>query len=639
MLDNSKRSSDSNHSRRRFLQYASAAAIAGAAGCSGTNDDSGDNTSTSDGDIVNAGSGTSAPSDETNTPEPQGEILDPVVNTSGQLAGVPTNLQYNPWGKNYDGTANLTVYEQFAHFDLPKFLEAGEISFIPRGAKEWSVPDKPTPGGKITVTAADDRTWHNGDPLTADDLYTTYKINYFFGSPLFSYVDPESLKKVDDKTVEFELTTTVNPNLLKMRLLGRAYGFRFNGKHSIYKDYLKKLEDASGKGDEALNKAKQELTEFRLEKPVGTGWAKFVKKTQEKIVYEPHRDHPIGKEMKFEQWTNRYASSPQKSWEYALGQEIDVLGEAGPMNVIKQTQRKGFRMLLHHYLSASALQFNYGEKPFDDVRLHKAMAYAINLQKSLQPIKIQGEWGQQRFLVRKPTGVMANPDKWLGDVIDGFSEYSPDTADIEKSDELMQEMGYQKKNGKWAKDGKILKVPVKSYNWSHIVAQQKSIVDDLKNAGFEAQLDVIDESTLVTDTASANYKVCTGFWGQSWHPATSVDILTDAAGWQELNHPAEVEVPMPVGNPDGEMQTINVHEVYDEMITAPDDDTAKPAVQKLAWVYNQTLPQIPVFMQYGMISVDEENFNFDFDRWNGKLLDAQFEMMNRGLLKPKRAQE
>jgi peptide/nickel transport system substrate-binding protein len=560
---------------------------------------------------------------------------DNVINTSGQLAGAPTDLQYNPWGLNYDATANLTVYEQFAHFDLPKFLDSQEISFIPRGAKEWSVPDKPSPGGKITVTGADDRKWHNGDPITANDLYTTYRINYFFDAPLFNYIDPTSLKKVGDKTVEMTLTTTVNPNLLKMRLLGRAYGFRFSGKHSIFKDYLKELETAEKENKNALKKAKQKLTEFSLDKPIGTGWAKFVKKSKEKIVYEPHKSHPIGKEMEIDQWTNRYAGSAQKSWEYALGQEIDVLGESGPMNVIKQTQKKGFKMLLHHYLSAAALIFNYGEKPFDDVRLRQAIAHATNLEKSLRPIKIEGEWGQQRTLVRKPTGIMVNEKKWLDDVIDGFTEYSPDKSDTEKSDALMKDMGYQKQNGKWAKGGKVLKIPVKSYSWSHIVSQQKSIVDDLKNAGFDAQLIAIGETSLVQDTTSANYKICTGFWGQSWHPATSLDILTDSTGWQELNHPETVEVPMPVGNPNGKKQTINVYKTYEEMATAPDNETAKPAIQKLAWVYNQTLPQIPMYMQYGMISVDEKNFEFDFDRWNGKLLDAQFEMMNRGLMKVK----
>ncbi|MFH5801435.1 ABC transporter substrate-binding protein [Haladaptatus sp. CMAA 1911] len=638
MSDNSKScQAESKKSRRHFLQLATAAGAAGIAGCSGGREQ---NTKSKSGDnLINAGNSTTSANDGTTSQEGTGPIIDPVINTSGQLPGVPTKLQYNSFGRNFDSTSNLTVYEQFAHFDLAKYLTNGEMEFIPRAAKEWLIPDKPAPGKKVTVTGADDRTWHNGDEIVAKDLYTTYRLNYFFGAPLYNYVDPDSLKTVGDRTVEFELTTTVNPNLLKMRLLGRAYGFRFSNKHDIYKDHLQRLEDAEKKGKDAVNKAKQDLVEFNLDKPIGTGWAKFVKRTDEKIVYEPHEDHPIGKDMEFDQWTNRYAPSSQQAWQYAIGKEVDVLGSSGPMSVIKKTQQAGFKMLLHNYLSASALTFNYDEKPFDDPRLHQAIAYAINFKKSVQPIKNQGEWGQQRFTVDTPTGIMVNQGEWIGDKFDKFTQYDPAKSNTDKVAKLMKDMGYSKQGGKWAKDGKALKVPIKAINSSEIITQEKSIVGDLKSAGFAAELQVVDTAKLTMDQVNGNYKVSTGYWGQSWHPATSFDVFTDKAGWQKLNHPKEIEVPMPIGNPNGKLQTINVHDVYQDMTTAPNDDEARSAVQTLAWAYNQTLPQIPAFMQYGMISIDAENFRFNFDRWNKKLMDAQFESMNRGLLKVKREQQ
>lgn len=640
-----------SQTRRRFVRSAATLSAVGVAGCGG---DGGGDGGDSDGQgatptpsptqepgiEVTRAQGTPTPTpltDEetpTETQTPQGDILDPVPNFSGQLAAPPAEMQFNPFGQNFDSTSNLTAYEQVGHFNLKRFIETGQVSYIPRGAGSWEFPEGPSAGDTVRITANENRTWHNGDPVTADDLYATYRIHGFFGAGFTGFVDMSSLARVDDRTIEMTLTRAANPSILRINILGSAYGHRFNVKHSIYEDHLQRLEDAEG-DDEAMQDAKQQLAEFALDEPVGTGWAKYVSRTPEKITYEPYDDHPIGQTMEFDQWVNHYAEGNQ-AWQMALGGELDATG-GPPRNILMQLVDGDFSAMFHHFLSAQALQFNQAEEPFDDPRVRKAFAWGIDFEKAINPIKNQGPWGRARVVVDRPSGIMVNERAWLGDLLDSLSEYAPRRRDRPEVIKLMQDAGYERSvNGKWAKDGEVLTVPLKHYGWPYIVAYTQSVRGDLEAMDFKVELSA--PSTLTTDIFNGDYKVTSGFWGQSWHPSTSFDVMTPNAGWMATNPPGRVTVP-PVGEPDSSQTTeIDVYQTYEDMMTSASYEDAKEPVRKLAWVYNQTLPQIPVFNQRSLLAVDTTNFSFDggMEEWNGKLLDGLFEMMNRGAFQVRR---
>lgn len=616
-----------SQTRRRFIEGTAVLSAAGIAGCSGDGDEQTDSDG-SGGIEATRSSETATQTEEPTESTEVGDIIDASPVFSGQLAAPPTDLQFNPFGQSFASTSNNTAYEQIAHFDLKRFIENGQVSYIPRGAGSWEFPENPTKGDKVRITANENRTWHNGDPVTADDLYATYRIHGFNGGSFTNFVDMSTLTKVDDRTIEMTLTKEANPNILKINMLGSAYGFRFNVKHDIYKDHLKRLEDAEG-DEEAMNAAQEKLTNFELDEPVGTGWAKYKDRTPQKIVYEPYDDHPVGSEMEFDEWTNRYAEG-QQAWQMALGSELDVV-EDPANNVLKKLNKQEFSAFSHHFLSAQALQFNQNKSAFGDPRVRKAFAWGINMDKAINPIRNKGPWGEARWIVEKPSGIMVNTGAWLGDLENSLSQYAPASRNEDKVIELMQDAGFERSvNSKWAKDGELLKVPIKHYGWPYIVSYMQSVKEDLQAMDFAVELSA--PSTLTTDIFNGDYEVTSGFWGQSWHPSTSLDVMTPDAGWMATNPPETVEV-APVGKPDSSSTTeINVYDTYEAMMTSSSYENAKEPVRKLAWVYNQTLPQIPVFNQESLIAADTENFQFKggIDRWNGKLLDGAFEMMNRG---------
>jgi peptide/nickel transport system substrate-binding protein len=73
------------------------------------------------------------------------------------------------------------------------------------------------------------------------------------------------------------------------------------------------------------------------------------------------------------------------------------------------------------------------------------------------------------------------------------------------------------------------------------------------------------------------------------------------------NTPAELEVPMPVGDPDGDLETINVHERTAELPSLAGDELEE-TVTTLSWAFNQTLPVIPLVTENG-------GFVYWTDRW------------------------
>src|SRR5699024_8144697 len=79
-------------------------------------------------------------------------------------------------------------------------------------ATEWEMPDDTT----YVFTLRDDVTFHNGDPMTADDVVFTFEriMDPDGGSPWTSEFEPvDSVEATDDHTVTFKLKETYGPFL------------------------------------------------------------------------------------------------------------------------------------------------------------------------------------------------------------------------------------------------------------------------------------------------------------------------------------------------------------------------------------------------------------------------------------------
>lgn len=88
---------------------------------------------------------------------------------------------------------------------------------------------------------------------------------------------------------------------------------------------------------------------------------------------------------------------------------------------------------------------------------------------------------------------------------------------------------------------------------------------------------------------------------------------------------------MPVGDPDGSLDTIDVHGLMDELSTNSDEDRNREIVQELAWAYNQSVPQIPIWFRYGQMFLNTSDWEWpDLEALDTKMAFAQEELFRRG---------
>lgn len=102
-----------------------------------------------------------------------------------------------------DGSVSRLIFAGLLRYDASNNL-VGDL------AEKWTIDDS----GKVyTVKLRSNLTWHDGQPLTADDVVFTIQTiqNPDAGSPLFASWRGITTKSIDDRTVTFTLSNTFAP--------------------------------------------------------------------------------------------------------------------------------------------------------------------------------------------------------------------------------------------------------------------------------------------------------------------------------------------------------------------------------------------------------------------------------------------
>ena len=140
--------------RRWFLQSAGALGAAGLAGCSGQEDS------------PEAGQNGSDNKSGDQAGQESEQLLDPVF--SAAVWTNPTQAQYNPYNpKNYPGVGINILFDQLANYN------PATRKFIPILAKDWTWSGDKT----FKMSINEDRYWHNGNKLIADDIFLRLKLD------------------------------------------------------------------------------------------------------------------------------------------------------------------------------------------------------------------------------------------------------------------------------------------------------------------------------------------------------------------------------------------------------------------------------------------------------------------------------
>lgn len=315
-------------------------------------------------------------------------------------------------------------------------------NLVPAVASEYAISDA---GDQFTFTLREGVKFHNGDPVTAEDVVWSISraAGLDSGTPIVNGLDSiASVEAADDSTV---VITLVEPNIEFLAYLTVAI-----------------LPAGYEQQDTA---------------PVGTGPFKFVSRSaQENIVLERFEDY-WGEPALLDKVTFKIIEDGSALVMALQSGAVDLTAhltssqcaELGNMEILQGTMNL-----------VQALYLNNAEAPFDDIRVRQALSYAIDKQ---QIIDMTSDGAGV------PLGSSMYPafGKYFMDELTDYYPYDPD-----KAKELLADAGYDESNPL------SFTITVPSNYTPHVDAAQ-IMVDQLSKVGVKAKMEQVEWATWYSD--------------------------------------------------------------------------------------------------------------------------------------------
>lgn len=408
-----------------------------------------------------------------------------------------------------DSQANTvlkTMYEGLTRMD-----ESGEPQ--PAAAESWKVD-----GTKYTFTLRQDAKWSNGDPVTANDFVFAwervlnpetvpappyaYQLYYLKNAQEYNEgkikdFSQVGVKAVDEYTLEVELVAPTP------YFLGLTSFYTFYPVHQSVKDDDKWAVDASKM---IVNGA------FTL-----TNWTKG--QTIEVTKNENYWDKDSIKLNKISMSLVNSGATELAS--YRNG-ELDRAGHPNgeiPTDQIPIVQKE----LKDEYnvkgiASTYYYEFNVTAKPFDNAKIRKAFAMAIDRQAIVDKVTLGGQLPAYGFV---PPGIKGVNDEFRNENKDDFF-----TENLEEAKKLLEE-GMQEEGYTKLPDITLM------YNSSEAHKKIAIAVADMwkKNLGVDVKTENQEWAVFLENRQSLNYQVARAGWSADYNdPMTFLDMWTSNSG-------------------------------------------------------------------------------------------------------------
>jgi len=373
--------------------------------------------------------------------------LDPPTSTAGSGAAKTLTLPGDDWGypspfafySRGPGYIRMSLL-----FDTLTWKD--EDGVIPWLADEWEVSDD---GTEWTFTLHAGVLWHDGEPLTAEDVAFTFE--YFKANQgAFKWSWPvnkiESTQVLDEQTVVLNLTEPV----------AGAHEGLIGSLPIIPKHIWEGVDDP---------------TRLRSEKAVvGSGPFKLLDYSKEegRYVYEANTDYfrgePTVDELTFIKVENQALALETDTTDYASfwGREIDA--------VEAFRNKEGYGVIDGPSFWVLQTIFNTQKPPFDDAELRRAVAHAIDRQRIVAQVTHGGA-------IVASLGILSPFTDW----------HNPDLPVYEHDPERAQAM---------LEKAEAADLSLRLITTAGFAREAELIQDDLEAVGIEVEVQTGDYSTI-----------------------------------------------------------------------------------------------------------------------------------------------
>lgn len=341
-----------------------------------------------------------------------------------------------------------------------RLVEAdADMKIHPGLAESWEQIDEKTTQFHLRK----DVKFHNGDPLTAEDV--KFSFERMLNSPRIAFVVPpiERVDIVDMHTVNIVTKTPFGPLLAHLA-------------HPALGIVSKKIITESG--DNFANN------------PVGTGSYKFKEWTRgEKLILEKNEDFYEKNEKGFKYIIFKPVVEESSRLIGLETGEYDIALALYSLNEKAVKDNPKLELLSKPSLSTIFAGINNEKVPFNDVRVRKALAYAIDKQAIVDTV-LSG------------SGIIPNAPI-VSTVFGSTSKTKNYEYNVEKAKELLKEAGYE--------NGFETTIMIRG---GEINTQTAEIIQAyLKEIGVNLKIEVLESSTFLDLTANGKHDMYLGTWG------------------------------------------------------------------------------------------------------------------------------
>ncbi len=315
----------------------------------------------------------------------------------------------------------------------------------PAVASEYVIDNE---GKTYTFTLRDGITFHNGAPVTADDVIASIKrcADTTDGDPLVAaFSNIADVTKTDDKTV---VITLKEPDT----------------------DFLCNMTTAILPADNIDNTATN---------PIGTGPYMYVSRSPQENIVLKRYDGYWGEKAYIENVTFKIIANPDTIVMNLEGGSVDMFPRVTSAQAAQLSDN--FEIMEGTMNLVQALYLNNAAAPFDDVRVRQALCYAID-PKEIMDYAFDGRGSEIGSSMFPSFGKYFMPE--LNDTYN---------RDVEKAKALLTEAGYP--------DGFEFTIKVPS-NYTQHVDTAQILKEEFKEIGVTADIELIEWNSWLSDVYS-----------------------------------------------------------------------------------------------------------------------------------------
>ncbi len=523
-----------------------------------------------------------------------------VLYTHGWWQPPPAN-RFNPFAPKAIRIDGL-VYERLAYWI--KMTD----QYVPELAIGWEVKRDQN---VIIVHLRKGVYWHDGQPFTCKDVWTTLMIYKALGRDVWNYISDVECK--DDYTVVYHVK--------KWAYLILHYVLFRDGQivapYHIYGKFAEEIAKATSKSE--LEEIVKKLVEFEPKTIIGTGPFKFQTITSHEVVLVKFDKYWAADKIMIDKIIMPYITSNQVGWQYYLTGKLDYDCFMMPYEVLKQVEAKPFAKVVKiSDMSGFALVFNFNNKWLRIREVREAIAYAINRA------KVATAAGKGLFdPVDYPTGLLKMQETWIEDLISAGVlnkyEYNP-----QKAAELLEKVGFTKKNGVWyTPDGKPFKlVLIAPGGWTDWVAAMNEVAEELKAFGIQVELRTPEAPSYWSDQwykGGKGFDIAIDFYGvwmtYPWRAMkrvwVSVDVTPKKIIQGEEFYKWEQNLYLPYFK-----TSINAIDLVNKLAVTFNKSEQKDIIEKLAYAVNYYLPIYPIAEKNLVLYYNVEHFIWPDPKYN-----------------------